>query len=131
VIYFLILECFSVSTENTSESESCGIITKENEKIKNIRQAPKTHAKRILVPPLDNFAKKKKATNERLEDLLSKSSQAVSDLATAYKNGRSEEKKENSDPNAAVTAQALKSVTPENQMSCLIAVLQLIESFQH
>jgi len=52
-------------------------------------------------------------------------------VITAYKSGRVEEKKVNFDLNAAVIAQALKPVTPENQMSCLIAVLQLIESFRY
>lgn len=74
--------------------------------------------------------KKKKTSNERLEDLLSKSSQAVSDLATAYKTNKVEEKQESSDPHAVVISQALKSVESENQLSCLIAVLQLIENFK-
>lgn len=47
------------------------------------------------------------------------------------KSGRIEEKEKVSDPNANVIAQALKSVARENQLSCLIAVLQLIESFNH
>lgn len=81
--------------------------------------------------PLIHLLQKKKACNERLEDVLKKSSQAVTDLAIAYKSGRIEEKEKISDPNANVIAQALKSVAPENQLSCLIAVLQLIESFHH
>lgn len=83
-----------------------------------------------MVPPLDNFAKKKKTKNECLEDLLSKSSQAISDLATSYKHKEVEKKEESPDPHAIVIPQALKSVTSENQLSCLIAVLQLIEQFK-
>lgn len=84
-----------------------------------------------MVPSLDNFTKKKKACNERLEDLFNKSSQAISDLTTTYKNIKQIEEKEGfSDPNAIVISQALKTVMPKNQLSCLIAVLQLIEKFK-
>jgi len=64
------------------------------------------------------------------EDLLKTSSQAISDLAVSYKKERVEQTEQTSDSNAIVIAQALKTVSPENQISCLIAVLQLIESFK-
>lgn len=76
------------------------------------------------------ISQKKKTSNERLEDLLSKSSQAISDVAAIYKNKKVEEKEESCDSYAVVISQALKSVIPENQLSCLIAVLQLIEKFK-
>ncbi|XP_018371803.1 PREDICTED: uncharacterized protein LOC108766797 [Trachymyrmex cornetzi] len=94
-----------------------------------VEQTFKKHAKKILVPSLDNFTKKRKANNERLEELLRKSSLALSDMATTYKNKATEEKRE-LDPNAVVISQALKSVIKENQLSYLIAVLQLIEKFK-
>lgn len=118
------------SAESTTQSESSVILT-EKENIGSTSQTSTKSAKRVLVSSLDNFAKKKKASNERLEDLLSKSSQAISDLATTYKHKQIVEKKEESpDPHAIVISQALKSVIPENQLSCLIAVLQLIEKFK-
>jgi len=50
-------------------------------------------------------------------------------MVAAYKSGRIEEKKVNFDSNAAVIAQALKSVTPENQISCLI--INLFNRWSH
>lgn len=127
----MISENLNTYVEDTMQSESSESLTveKENNGLPTPRISKKS-TKRILVPPLDNFAKKKKTNNERLEDLLSKSSQAVSDLATAYKTNTVEEKQEFSDPHAIVISQALKSVGSENQLSCLIAVLQLIEKFK-
>jgi len=82
VNYFLILENSNTSTEDTAQSELSGVFTTEKENIGSILQTSISHistpqtskksAKRILVPPLDNFAKKKKAGNERLKDLLNK-----------------------------------------------------------
>lgn len=69
------------------------VFTKEKENIGSTPEAPKIHAKKILVPSMDNFAKKKKTTNERFENLLCKSSQAINNLASVYKNGKVEEKK--------------------------------------
>lgn len=97
---------------------------------KNIIQTSKKPSKRILIPPLDNFAKKRKASNERLENLLDKLSQAISDLAEIYKNNKVEGKENFVDPHAVVISQALQSVIPENQLSCLIAILQIIEKFK-
>lgn len=51
-------------------------------------------------------------------------------MAAIYKNKKVEEKEESCDSYAVVISQALKSVIPENQLSCLIAVLQLIEKFK-
>ncbi|XP_011268619.2 uncharacterized protein LOC105258808 [Camponotus floridanus] len=145
----LTVENLNTSTEDTAQSESSGVFTTEKENIGSTLQTSTSHistpqtskksnyqegvpksAKRILVPPLDNFAKKKKASNERLEDLLNKSSQAISDLATTYKDKEIKEKEGFSDANTIVISQALKTVMPENQLSCLIAVLQLIEKFK-
>ncbi|KAM0736963.1 hypothetical protein ACS0PU_000056 [Formica fusca] len=129
--------CESLNIENIenipAEYKLRKVSTKETDNIISIPEISKTqkHGKRKLVPLLDTFAQNKKACNERLEDVLKKSSQAVTDLAVAYKSGRIEEKEKISDPNANVIAQALKSVAPENQLSYLIAVLQLIESFNH
>ncbi|XP_071631805.1 uncharacterized protein [Temnothorax longispinosus] len=102
--------------------------TKETGNVASIPQTTKTPKKRNLVPPLDK-AQNKKACNERLEALLTKSSKAVSDLAVACNSATVEEKKPVVGPNASVIVQVLKSVAPENQLSCLIAVLQLINSF--
>ncbi|XP_071579499.1 uncharacterized protein [Temnothorax nylanderi] len=122
--------------ENTENAENIPteyvlheVPTKETGNVASIPQTTKTPKKRNLVPPLDKFAQNKKACNERLEALLTKSSIAVSDLAVACNSATVEEKKPVVDPNASVIAQALKSVAPENQLSCLIAVLQLINSF--
>lgn len=113
------------------QSELSEVLTAEKENIQPIPQTSRKSAKRILVPPLDNFAKKNKTKNERLEEMLCKSSQAISDLAATYTNKSIDEKKEElSDPHAIVISQALKSVTQENQLTCLIAVLQLIETFK-
>lgn len=113
---------FAEETENIPVEE-------ETENIKNIAETSKTHGKRKLVPPLDKFAQSKKAYNERLENILKTSTQAVTDLAVAYKGGRVKNKENISDPKANVIAQTLKSVPSEKQLSCLIAVLQLIETF--
>ncbi|KAL6261842.1 hypothetical protein P5V15_006928 [Pogonomyrmex californicus] len=75
LFFSFFLDCLSnSSTEIITRPELCIDVTKENEKIRNNSETPKTHTKRILVPSLDNFAKKKKAANDYLEDLLNKSS---------------------------------------------------------
>ncbi|KYQ50684.1 hypothetical protein ALC60_10227 [Trachymyrmex zeteki] len=77
-------------TEGTMQSESTENLTEEKENCGSTQQTSKKHAKRILVPPLDNFAKKRKASNERLEELLCKSSLALYPVTSGFILGRGE-----------------------------------------
>lgn len=89
-----------------------------------------------VVPDLDSFAKKKQKNDDAVGGLLEQSTSALSNLAKAVQNSISEstikvDEQKHNNPYAETIYVAFDQVPVVQQMDCLIAILNMIKTYQN
>lgn len=108
--------------------------SKDSQKIKSKNSSVK---RKKVVPDSDNFAKKKQKNDDAVSGFLEQSTSALSNLAKAVQNSMSEsatlkiDEQKHKNPFADTIFVAFDQVPVAQQMDCLIAILNIIKTYQN
>lgn len=117
----------SLSSCSSSSSSFLPIPTKSTTLISSIKPAPKK-----IVPPMDDFAKKKKIKSVHLDEELVKAGTTISDAMNTISTLIDTTVNNNKEKDGYMLAleEGLKHVPQKSRTQCIIEVLQVIKKYE-
>jgi len=127
----------STSIDDSSSIAYDSVACESSKDSQNIKSKNSSVKRKKVVPDSDNFAKKKQKDDDVVSGYLKQSTSALSNLAKAVQNSMSEsatlkiDEQKHKNPFADTIFVAFDQVPVAQQMDCLIAILNIIKTYQN